>query len=82
MLRTGERLLVIVDLGDGRFAPREVTLGREEGGFAEVLHGIEEGESVVTSAQFLLDSEASLQEAVRRLAAGDESPPPSSHHTH
>ncbi len=67
ILRTGERNVVVVDLGDGRFAPRAVTLGHEGGGYAEVLGGLEEGDRVVTSAQFLLDSEASLQEAIQKM---------------
>jgi membrane fusion protein, copper/silver efflux system len=67
ILRTGQRNVVVVDLGGGRFAPREVTLGHEAGRYAEVLDGIEVGERVVTSAQFLLDSEASLQEAIQRM---------------
>jgi membrane fusion protein, copper/silver efflux system len=69
VLRTGERNLVVVALGGGRFAPREVTLGLEREGWAEVLEGLEEGEEVVTSAQFLLDSESSLQEAIQKMIA-------------
>ncbi len=67
VLRTGERNLVVVALGDGRFVPREVTLGLERQGYAEVLAGVEEDEQVVTSAQFLLDSESSLQEAIQKM---------------
>jgi Cu(I)/Ag(I) efflux system membrane fusion protein/cobalt-zinc-cadmium efflux system membrane fusion protein len=69
VLRTGVRDLVVIALGDGRFAPREVTLGREGEGYVQVLQGIEEGETIVTSAQFLIDSESNLREAVRRMAA-------------
>ncbi|MCZ6727134.1 MAG: efflux RND transporter periplasmic adaptor subunit, partial [Acidobacteria bacterium] len=69
VLRTGQRNVVVVDLGDGRFAPREVTLGHEAGGYAEVLTGIEVGERVVTSAQFLLDSEANLQATIQNMIA-------------
>ena len=69
VLRTGERNLVVVAQGEGRFAPREVTLGLERQGYAQVLAGLEEGERVVTSAQFLLDSESSLQEAVQKMMA-------------
>ncbi len=70
VLRTGERNLVVVALGEGRFAPREVTLGLERQGYSQVLAGLEEGEQVVTSAQFLLDSESSLQEAIQKMIAG------------
>ncbi len=69
VLRTGERSLVMVDLGGGRFEPREVVLGLERQGVAEVLQGLEEGERVVTSAQFLLDSESSLQAAIQQMIA-------------
>jgi len=69
VLRTGERNLVVVALGGGRFAPREVVLGLERQGYVEVLRGVEEGEVVVTSAQFLLDSESSLQEAIQKMIA-------------
>ena len=69
VLRTGQRDVVVVDVGEGRFAPREVTLGHQSAGFVEVIDGLSQGESVVTSAQFLIDSEASLQEAVQKLLA-------------
>ncbi len=69
VLRTGARNLVVVALGEGRFAPREVTLGLERQGYSEVLRGLEEGERVVTSAQFLLDSESRLQEAIQKMIA-------------
>jgi multidrug efflux pump subunit AcrA (membrane-fusion protein) len=81
VLRTGERNLVIVALGEGRFAPREVTLGAEGGGLVQVLSGLEAGERVVTSSQFLLDSESNLREAIQKLFAsrtgGAEPEPPS-----
>ena len=69
VLRTGERNLVVVAQGGGRFAPREVVLGLERQGYSQVLAGLEEGEQVVTSAQFLLDSESSLREAIQKMIA-------------
>lgn len=69
VLRTGQRNVVVVDLGNGRFAPREVLLGHSGQGQVAVLEGLEEGDRVVTSAQFLLDSEASLQEAIQKMVA-------------
>ena len=69
VLRTGQRNLVIVDHGEGTFAPREVEIGHEGGGDVEILHGIEEGERIVTSSQFLIDSESSLQAAVQKMIA-------------
>ena len=66
VVRSGVRDLVFAALGDGRFEPREVHVGLETDGIYEILHGLEPGEEVVTSAQFLLDSEAKLQEAIQR----------------
>jgi Cu(I)/Ag(I) efflux system membrane fusion protein len=73
VIRTGKRNVVIVAEGEGRFRPVEVTLGPEHEGQIVILGGLEEGQSVVTSGQFLLDSEASLQGAYQRLEG--ESPP-------
>ncbi len=69
VLRSGERNLVILALGEGRFAPREVTLGAEGDDFVQVLAGVEAGDTVVTSSQFLIDSESNLQEAIQKLIA-------------
>jgi Cu(I)/Ag(I) efflux system membrane fusion protein/cobalt-zinc-cadmium efflux system membrane fusion protein len=69
VLRTGQRNVVVVDVGEGRFAPREITVGHEGDGYVEVLEGVEEGDRVVTSAQFLIDSEANLQEAIQKMIA-------------
>jgi Cu(I)/Ag(I) efflux system membrane fusion protein len=70
VLRTGQRNVVVVALGEGRFAPHEVTIGHEAEGYAQILTGVEEGAEVVTSAQFLLDSESKLREAVQKMIAG------------
>jgi Cu(I)/Ag(I) efflux system membrane fusion protein len=74
VLRTGERNLVIVAEGDGRFSPREVALGRQGDGSVEVLSGVQPGEKVVTSAQFLIDSESNLREAVQQMVAAEPGP--------
>jgi membrane fusion protein, copper/silver efflux system len=55
--------------GEGRFAPREVVLGSEGDGDTEVLSGLQAGDKVVTSAQFLLDSESSLREVIQKMVA-------------
>ncbi len=70
VLRTGQRNVVVVALGEGRFVPRDVVLGHEAEGFSEVLEGVAEGEVLVTSAQFLLDSESKLREAIQKMIAG------------
>ncbi|MGQ0587351.1 MAG: efflux RND transporter periplasmic adaptor subunit [Gammaproteobacteria bacterium] len=67
VIRTGRRTVVMVAEGEGRFRPAEITLGAEHEGTIVVLSGLEEGQQVVTSGQFLLDSEASLRGAYRRL---------------
>ncbi len=69
VIRSGERDIVFVALGDGQFEPRQVHVGLETDRFYEIPHGLEIGEKVVTSAQFLLDSEAKLQEAIQRRLA-------------
>lgn len=64
VIDTGVRRVVIVDRGAGTFEPREVRLGVKTGEFVEVLDGLTAGERVVTSANFLIDSESRLKEAV------------------
>jgi multidrug efflux pump subunit AcrA (membrane-fusion protein) len=72
VIRSGRRALVIVDLGGGHFAPRDVTLGIDTGdGWLEVLQGLEESERVVTSGQFLIDSESKLRAAAQKLLAAE-----------
>jgi RND family efflux transporter MFP subunit len=76
VLKPGERQLVFVDRGDGRLEPREIQTGaRVEGGYA-VLSGLAEGDKVVTSANFLIDSESSLKAALSAMGASTPGPPP------
>jgi Cu(I)/Ag(I) efflux system membrane fusion protein len=67
VIRTGQRDVVIVALGEGRFRATEVRVGREAGGQSAILNGLKPGDKVVLSGQFLLDSEASLSGTVARL---------------
>lgn len=60
VIRTGRRTLVMIAGPGGRYLPAEVSIGREAGGRTEVLAGLAQGDKVVASGQFLLDSEASL----------------------
>ncbi|SCW89404.1 membrane fusion protein, Cu(I)/Ag(I) efflux system [Sphingobium faniae] len=60
VIRTGKRALVMLALPQGRYRPAEVQTGAEAGGQTEILAGLAEGEKVVASGQFLIDSEASL----------------------
>jgi Cu(I)/Ag(I) efflux system membrane fusion protein len=75
LIRTGRDERVIIDLGGGRFEAREVTAGIESGDYVEIISGIDEGEAVVVSGQFLIDSEASMRASIRRMGGtGDEGP--------
>lgn len=71
VIHSGERNVVITDLGEGRFMPREIMLGVEAEGVYEVLEGLSEGERIVTSAQFLIDSESNLKAALAGFAGQD-----------
>jgi RND family efflux transporter MFP subunit len=64
VMDTGERQVVFVARGDGRFEPRQVSVGVRGGGKAQVLAGVAEGEAVVVRANFLLDSESRLRAAI------------------
>jgi Cu(I)/Ag(I) efflux system membrane fusion protein len=67
MLDTGERRVVFVDMGAGRILPVEIETGRVAGQYTEVLSGVEPGQRVVTSAQYLLGSESNLAEVMRSM---------------
>lgn len=67
VLRTGERAVAFVDMGGGTLMPHELELGLEGDGFVQVLAGLEAGSRVVTSAQFLLDSESNLAEVIQAM---------------
>jgi len=67
LLRSGGTERLIVAKGNGRFAQRVVVAGMESGDFVEIKSGINAGEKVVTSAQFLIDSEASMKASIARM---------------
>ena len=67
VIYSGKRNIVIIDRGDGRFEPRDVTVGVEVEGYYQILDGVKEGEKVVTSAQFLIDSESNLRSAISTM---------------
>ena len=72
VIRSGRRTIAIVAKGGGRFEPRELELGLDTAdGWLEVLSGLDEGERVVVSSQFLIDSESNLQEAVKKLLSAE-----------
>ncbi|MDX5410283.1 MAG: efflux RND transporter periplasmic adaptor subunit [Thauera sp.] len=75
LIRTGRRNLVMLDEGEGRFRPVEVVTGVEGERYTEIVRGLEAGQRVVVSGQFLIDSEASLKGVEAR--SGEPSPVPS-----
>jgi hypothetical protein len=79
VLRSGDKNTVFVALENGKFDPRTVTIGaRGENDTYQVLSGLSEGERVVTSGQFMLDSESQLREAIQKMLNPNAaaSPPP------
>jgi Cu(I)/Ag(I) efflux system membrane fusion protein len=76
VMDTGARSVVFVDKGDGFFEPREVRIGLRLPDLYEVLDGLAEGERVLTSANFYVDSESRLKAA---LAAMGEKPAAAGH---
>ena len=70
ILHSGTRAVVIVARGGGVFEPREVVLGTESEGVREVAAGLAEGEEIVVSSQFLIDSDANLRAAISQLLGG------------
>ena len=71
VIHSGTRKVLVLDRGNGTFQVRDVTLGVNGSGLWEVQNGIDEGDRVVVSAQFLIDSESSLKEAIRKLTTAD-----------
>jgi Cu(I)/Ag(I) efflux system membrane fusion protein len=76
VIRTGKRSLVMLAAPGGRYQPVEIRLGREDGDRTEVLAGLDEGDKVVASGQFLIDSEASLSGLDARPLPAAAPPPP------
>ncbi|MGB5831869.1 MAG: efflux RND transporter periplasmic adaptor subunit [Thiohalocapsa sp.] len=72
LIQTGEGDRVILSRGEGRFQPVAVKRGLESGDYIEILSGVEEGQEVVVSGQFLIDSESSLMADFRRMETGDD----------
>ncbi|MBI3324297.1 MAG: efflux RND transporter periplasmic adaptor subunit [Candidatus Omnitrophica bacterium] len=72
---TGEQQIVFVDKGQGVFEPRDVALGEKGDGFVEIRHGVAPGELVVTSGNFLIDSESRLKAALEDMSAAPAKTP-------
>jgi len=71
VIRTGSQDRVVLALGDGRFKSVAVRLGQLDEQYTQILEGLEEGDKVVVSAQFLLDSESSKSAGFMRMQLGD-----------
>ena len=70
VIDSGTRRIVLVQLKEGRFAPREVKLGASAGNYVEVREGVKEGEQVVVAANFLIDAESNLKAAIGGMGTG------------
>ncbi|PWG74360.1 efflux RND transporter periplasmic adaptor subunit, partial [Enterococcus hirae] len=71
IIRGGAMDRVVVALGDGRFIARQVRLGIESGDRVAVRRGLQAGETVVVSGQFLIDSESNIESALGRMNEGE-----------
>ena len=67
LLHRSDGTFVVVSLGEGRFEPRRVETGFESAGRVAIVSGVHEGESVVTSGAFLIDSESALRDAMGNM---------------
>lgn len=67
VVNTGDRTIVFVDFGGGRLVPQEVEVGRTTDQYTEILTGAEPGQRVVTSAQYILDSESNMAEVMKSM---------------
>ena len=67
LIPLGDNVRVVLSMGDGRFKPVEVGVGQYNQGWVSITHGLSKGQRVVTSAQFLLDSESNLKAGLERL---------------
>lgn len=68
LIRTGREERVIISLGEGKFEARKVIAGIESGDYVEILEGVSSGDEIVTSGQFLIDSEASMRVSLNRMS--------------
>jgi Cu(I)/Ag(I) efflux system membrane fusion protein len=80
VIHSGTKSVVFVALGNGKFQPREVQLGDVDSSFVEVVSGVEQGDGVVTRANFLIDSESRLRASLAALTSAESSAPASAGH--
>jgi Cu(I)/Ag(I) efflux system membrane fusion protein len=82
VIATGKRTVVVLAEADGRFTPVDVEVGAEANGRTEIRKGMHEGQKVVASGQFLVDSEASLKATTSRMQAPASQAEPAGHAAH
>ncbi|MBK9168103.1 MAG: hypothetical protein IPM24_11640 [Bryobacterales bacterium] len=82
VLDAGRTQTVFVDRGEGFFEPRTVEAGERAGGRVAILSGLKPGERIVTSGNFLLDSESKLKSATGGMGGGSEQPAEAGGHQH
>ncbi len=71
VIRSGQNNRVMVAIGEGRFGAKTIQLGIESGDYVEIISGLQQGDKVVVSGQFLFDSEASLKSSIMRMSKDD-----------
>jgi membrane fusion protein, copper/silver efflux system len=71
VIDSGDRQLVLLDRGEGRFEQRAVRTGVRSGTYVEVLEGVVPGDRIVTSANFLIDAESNLKAALKALVKSE-----------
>jgi Cu(I)/Ag(I) efflux system membrane fusion protein len=69
---SGDRQIVLLDKGDGRFEPRAVKVGRHGDSLSEIRNGLAEGDRVVVSANFLIDAESNLKAALQGFDSAEK----------
>ena len=79
VIQSGTQTVVFVALAEGKFRPKEVKLGTGDSQYVEVLAGLDEGDAVVTRANFLIDSESRLRASLAALSSGEPSDPHAGH---
>jgi len=75
VIDSGTRRIVLVQLAEGRFEPREVKLGARSDDYVEIMGGVKDGEPVVVSANFLIDAESNLKAAIAGFGTSGQSAP-------
>lgn len=82
LIDSGNRQVVLVDRGEGRFEPRQVKVGVRGEGFVEIKEGVKLGENVVVAANFLIDAESNLKAALASFTADQSQAEARSEHQH